>query len=377
MNKNVILGLLEPYQGKTRILVYDQDTDDIIDGILQTHYQYQKEYEKIYPYFIASNIYTTCRNVWNFVKKNVKYEIESDKKQFIKSPASILATKSSDCKNMSLMCAGILSALQRATGVNIEVGYRFASYSIFDKNYQHVFCVVKTPNREIWVDPVLSEFDERKNPSYYEDIMIEKQPAKIGALVAMAGTNIGADQATITEENAAASAANIIVPGSGAIVSTLSNFLNNLFPSGCQSNDWTGWDGLDQQYNNGILGTQCASHIINIMNGQEGTGTHLQCVVDNVLAYLTNPITNINKVIRPWSTLNAKDAKIDIDINYIVNALSSAGYSAQGQEIFNIYNELNPSPITTITNEPAATGISTTTLLLIGAAILGVYYFSN
>lgn len=184
VSRNLILSKLQPFLNRQEVVIENQGVNDIITGILTTHNKYKSEYDKIYIYFVDDDIEETCRNIFEFLKQNVPYFIESNKTQFLKSPASILSTKS-DCKSYALFSAGILSALLRKENGNFEVYYRFASYDPFDKTPQHVFCVVKTKGKEYWIDPVLDRFNQRKEPYFYKDKKVNDM-----ALVGLSGTNL-------------------------------------------------------------------------------------------------------------------------------------------------------------------------------------------
>ena len=111
MNGNFLLNYLPPYKGTVTVIKKHQNTDDIIDGILTAHQKYAGDYSKISSFFLGSTPRQTCKNIWTFLKQNVNYRIESEDRQTIKSPAAIIATgktTGSDCKNYSLMTAGIL-----------------------------------------------------------------------------------------------------------------------------------------------------------------------------------------------------------------------------------------------------------------------------
>lgn len=190
ISREQILKQLPPFYNRRDILVNDQDVSDIITGILTTHAQYANQYDKIAPYFIGSNNYQTGANIWHFLKKNVPYKVEPEKAQMLKAPAAIVTgsingrTNTSDCKNMSLFTGGILAAINRAGG-RINWCYRFASYKLWDKIPQHVFCVINPDTKnEIWVDAVLPSYNNKKQ-YYYK---IDKQPKNM-ALVALSGTD--------------------------------------------------------------------------------------------------------------------------------------------------------------------------------------------
>lgn len=180
-----IYNNLTPYQGSKHILIYNQSVGDIIQGILSTHNLHRAEYDKISKSFRKATPYKTGRAIYDFLKNNTYYVIESDDKQTLRSPSAILYLGSNpkiglDCKSYSLFIGGILDSLNRK-GANIDWTYRFASYKPFDKLPHHVFVVIN-PNtsNEIWVDPVLPSFNLHKSYHY----KIDSKPM---ALIAMAG----------------------------------------------------------------------------------------------------------------------------------------------------------------------------------------------
>ena len=181
IDRTTLLSKLKPYVGSATILKYDQGTNDIIKELLNSHLEYQKEYDKIYPYFMGRNVLETCKNIFNFLKKNVKYNIEPGSRQTLKSPSSILAQGYGDCKQYSQFIGGILDAIKRNKN-GVEWCYRFASYNN-EKQIQHVFVVaLDKQGNEIWIDPVLKTFNQRKDYTY----KVDKKPM---ALYKISGTN--------------------------------------------------------------------------------------------------------------------------------------------------------------------------------------------
>ena len=192
MNGNTLLKFLPAYNGNENILVRNQDTQDIIKGLIDAHYKYSKDYDKISSFFIGASPKETARNIWNFLKKNVKYRVEPENKQTIKSPAAIIATgltTGSDCKNYALFIAGIINSLAWMKLQKIPFCFRFTSYKYFSEVPEHVFVVLYPgTNHEIWVDPVLNSFDNKKAYTY----KIDKTPTNM--LVGISG--IGAPPKT-------------------------------------------------------------------------------------------------------------------------------------------------------------------------------------
>lgn len=192
MNGNILLRYLPAYRGNETIIKHNQDTNDIIKGIIEGHDKYAKDYDKISSFFIGSTPKQTARNIWNFLKENVNYVVEPEYKQTIKSPSAIIATgktTGSDCKNYSLMTAGILQSLARKGIQKVPYCFRFSSYKYFSEVPEHVFCVLYPGTKnEIWVDAVLNSFDQKKAYTY----KIDKTPKNM--LVGISG--IGATPKT-------------------------------------------------------------------------------------------------------------------------------------------------------------------------------------
>lgn len=171
MQKNTLLKYLQPYKNEKELLISNQTTNDIIKGILETHYHYFSEYDKIYKYFDKDCIEDIAESIFNFLKKNVTYKIENENFQKLKSPSAIIST-SGDCKSYSLFIAGVIAAFCRNENEKIPFAFRFAGYN--NEDIEHVF-IVLYPNteNEIWIDPVLNFFDERKVPYFYIDKKIK------------------------------------------------------------------------------------------------------------------------------------------------------------------------------------------------------------
>jgi hypothetical protein len=182
---NIILAKLSPFNNYKKIVVDDQTTSDIIYGLLQNHDRYKNEYDKISEIFVGDNVKETARNIYDFLKKNVKYYIEPTKNQTLRSPSAIVAMQmGADCKSYASFILGVFDSLNRKGIYRVPLAYRFASYKENSKNPQHVFAVLyPNTNREIWVDPVLDKFDLKKQPTFYKDKKLNM------ALIAMSGVN--------------------------------------------------------------------------------------------------------------------------------------------------------------------------------------------
>ena len=184
ISKNAVLQKLSPFTNFKKVLIDDQNTSDIVQGILDNHENYQNEYDKISEMFIGDNEVETARNVFDFLKQNVPYYIEPIEKQTLRSPSAILSMKQgADCKSYASFINGIMNSLNRKGIFRVPLAYRFASYRYDTKEPQHVFAVLYPGTKnEVWVDPVLAKFDQRKEPVFIKDKKIKM------ALIAMSGT---------------------------------------------------------------------------------------------------------------------------------------------------------------------------------------------
>jgi len=169
MQKNILLGRLKSFGGNSKMIVRDQQVPDIISAMLSAHKMYAGEYDKISQDFYSGDGIQTAKKLFEFLKKNVQYKIESDKSQRIMSPSAILSLGKNDCKNYALFIMGVLDSLKRKGLIDNKIYYRFASYKLLDEIPHHVFAVIQdNEGNEYFIDPVLSTFNERK--TYYHKI---------------------------------------------------------------------------------------------------------------------------------------------------------------------------------------------------------------
>lgn len=384
---SALLKILKPFRNDEKIIVHDQSVGDIIGAILETHNRYKNQYDLIYPYFVGSNEEETAHNVFNFLKSNVKYNVEPEDLQTVKSPAAIIATgkSGSDCKNYALFINGVLDAYRRNENLDFSLAYRFASYEDNEKTPQHVFSVMTIDGKEIWTDPVLSFFNQKKYPYFYKDKKIKDM-----ALVALSGFNDNFDNdyqykkvgdATEQFVNVALSTgANAIIPGSGLIVGALASLVESVFPtSGCQGNDWQGWDNLSAKQFGNQLGFDAYGAIndilLNITNNK-------QCAAQNVLQWIAqhgqNGLVALTQSFNLSYLGNDRRSvyKNPLTVQDIVNAISMGGYPTQAQALQQTYLTLQQSQQSQQTNiltNPMQAG--TNILLPLAAVGLLAYLF--
>jgi hypothetical protein len=157
-----LLRNLEPYRNIRQTIVENQGTGDIINGIQNWHKRYGHQYDAISKQFVGRTPRETRRNIFNFLKQNISYKIESENLQTLKTLAAIIAQGYGDCKHYALFIGGVLDSLTRQSIQRIPWAFRFASYSWFDETPGHVFVVMYPGTKnEIWIDPVLPAYDQK------------------------------------------------------------------------------------------------------------------------------------------------------------------------------------------------------------------------
>lgn len=249
VDKIDLLKKLPAFNNIKKVVKVDQGVGDIIKGIIRTHEEYKNDYDKISDYFLGNGVKDTAHNIWNFLKKNVAYYIESDNMQTLRSPAAIISLPA-DCKSYSLFSNGVLDSLRRKGKINCKLAFRFAGYDSTSDHLEHVFCVINPDtSNEIWCDPVLNSFNLKKYPSVYRDKKIEKM-----SLVGLSGISGNYDNkpaqfnglpSSVTNlANSVTSTASALTDPISA-VTTAVNLLASLFPG--HSNWWL----MDDAYKNG------------------------------------------------------------------------------------------------------------------------------
>lgn len=353
VSKKIILNTLPQYKNQYAHIGDNQSVGDIIKAIKSCHKDFTNDYDKIAPFFIGSNNYQTCENIFYFLRDNVKYFIESEEEQTVKSPAAILKTGEIDCKGFALFSCGVLDAINRSGLQKIPYCYRFVSDSIFSTTPNHVFCVAfpGTAN-EIWIDPIpqVSEFND-KIVYYYS---LDKKFSAM-SLYKVSGfeNRIG-----------------FTIPGVGVNtddVLKLGSVLVNLFSKKGNPNDWQGWKAQDISYGE-KPGFSAASWTLK-------DGDSVQNEALNIVQWIKN--YGIDTVLTNWQTLGKT-----VTIDDLANKLTRGGFPTEAQQFKQQYNSfldqvLNLTGFGTpsTSGTPAAPGTNTkagmnmfVTIGLVGAA---------
>jgi hypothetical protein len=158
-----ILQKLVPISGKTYVNIPFGINQNIIDAIHKLLPKATAQVQPIAAQFKGSSIKQTAENIFNFIKKNINYKVDSDENQIIQLPSMLLKTRQGDCKSYSLFTGAILNAL------NIPFAFRYTNYST-GTTPRHVYVVAYSGNgEEIIIDAVYNKFNAEKQYNYKKD----------------------------------------------------------------------------------------------------------------------------------------------------------------------------------------------------------------
>jgi hypothetical protein len=239
-NIRTISNSLPAPVGNSVVIEENQSVYDIMGLIAYMHKKNAKYYDKIAGNFWGGDVDSTSANLWEFCKKNIPYEVETEERQTVKSPQRILSDASRgighDCKHYASFIGGVLDALKRQ-GYSINWTYRFASYKAFDSIPGHVFVVVKDGSNEIWIDPVLDYFDEHRPYTFHLDRKISVGKSAIGATVgadnktAATLKTIGGTICAVAPTVAAVVPIGTVIAGLAEVAGFATSFIGGLFQS--------------------------------------------------------------------------------------------------------------------------------------------------
>lgn len=275
ISKEKILGKLPPFKNEVQQITENQSYSDIEQAILNAHLKYADQYLKIAPFFYKGSFYKSAKFLFQWVVENIPYKIESSYSQKIKSPAAIIATHSSDCKNYSLFIGGVLQGLEKLYFPGLSIKYRFANYS-GGKYPEHVYVIANYKGEEIILDAVTKKFNIEE--IYY--FHIDKKPKNM-ALHSINGlSNCVCDTGAAVGNNPLA----MIDPTGGFLSNLISKI--KIRRKGCSSEDWQGWDAQDVKNRQGV-GSSVRGYVLR-------DDRDAACEALNVLSYIqANGLDNL------------------------------------------------------------------------------------
>lgn len=153
---NISATDLPRYAGTSRVVKSQADNADLRRAIVEAVPRAAAQTRKMARYFRRSSEQETCRAIFDYLKKNVKYKADGWR-QVVQMPSAVLRPGAvADCKSMSLFTAAILS--------NLGIPYHFVLASYTDSPVPgHIY--VQTKGGCI-VDVVWGKFNSEKKPKY-------------------------------------------------------------------------------------------------------------------------------------------------------------------------------------------------------------------
>lgn len=145
-----------PKPENKKVYIKSGETRDIIKEVLDCFKDSRDQLKKFAPYLKGSTTLETCSNIWNFWKKHIRYQVDDEGVQWIKTPAAVWASKFCDCKSFSVAVAGTMYCL------GITGKFRFTSYGTNTTIPTHVYVVAMDGNKEIIIDCVWTGFNSQK-----------------------------------------------------------------------------------------------------------------------------------------------------------------------------------------------------------------------
>jgi hypothetical protein len=134
----------------------DYQVGDLIKDTLRVYQQRNGQVKEFAPYLQGATVKDTCRNIWEFIRRNIEYRRDPIGDQYIQRPSRLWASKVGDCKSYSIFTASVLHQL----GINAVfrfVGFEPAKILSNGQKVEvpsHVYIVVPNKGREIVIDCV-------------------------------------------------------------------------------------------------------------------------------------------------------------------------------------------------------------------------------
>lgn len=131
---------------------------DIVDCWKKCYEEFKEQPRALVSNITAGTIDEKCQDVFDYMIKNTRYQLDRDGEQLIKSPARLLADGCGDCKSYTMFIACCLHCL----GIPCKV--RFVNFD-GGSQYTHVYAVaIDEQGNEIIMDAC--ELDTDGTPLY-------------------------------------------------------------------------------------------------------------------------------------------------------------------------------------------------------------------
>ena len=133
---------------KDTIINRQGKTKDIMRAVVDCYNSDYAQVQELADNLPGNDTLSRCRAVFDFVDKNIKYQIDPLQKQWIRTPARLWSDGEGDCKSFSIFICSCLRCM------GIPHLFRFAAYE-GNSDPTHVYAVaIDESGKEIIVDPV-------------------------------------------------------------------------------------------------------------------------------------------------------------------------------------------------------------------------------
>lgn len=133
---------------KDTIINRQGKTKDIMQAVVDCYNSDYAQVQELADNLPGNDTLSRCRAVFDFVDKNIKYQIDPLQKQWIRTPARLWSDGEGDCKSFSIFICSCLRCM------GIPHLFRFAAYE-GNGDPTHVYAVaIDESGKEIIVDPV-------------------------------------------------------------------------------------------------------------------------------------------------------------------------------------------------------------------------------
>lgn len=143
--------------GENRLLGVGLNSD-VLSGEIAMYEQYKEQPCELVTELVGYPVDEQCRAIFAYVAEHVRYKLDPEGKQFIKSPARLLSDGEGDCKSLTMFICCCLHCLR------VPHIFRFVNFD-GSRQYSHVYAVAIDENgNEIILDEC--EKDREGNPIY-------------------------------------------------------------------------------------------------------------------------------------------------------------------------------------------------------------------
>lgn len=174
-------AVIPKFSGVKTDLLTDADNSDLRKAIRDAVPAAVEQTKDLADYFRASNERETCKRIFDYLKKNVKYKAD-DWQQVVQMPSAIMRKGAiADCKSMSLFTAAILQ--------NLGIPWHFVLASYTDSAIPgHIYVVTDSG---CIIDVVWGKFDSEKKANHRYKMKVSYLAGITGPMIAGTGKSGG------------------------------------------------------------------------------------------------------------------------------------------------------------------------------------------